>query len=152
MLVYREVRPQDAAAICDHRRRMFTEMGTDALLLDTASESFAIWLAPRLTDGGYFGFMAEDAGTVIGGVGLYLYEWPPAPLHPASGARALVSNVFVEPAYRGRGIATELMRRAEAELARRGVAYATLSASDAGRPVYEKLGWKATNEMAKVPR
>ncbi len=62
-----------------------------------------------------------------------------------------MSNVFVEPAYRGRGIAAELMRKAEAELARRGVAYATLSASNAGRPVYEKLGWKATNEMAKVP-
>jgi len=26
------------------------------------------------------------------------------------------------------------------------------TASDAGRPVYEKLGWKATNEMSKVPR
>ena len=151
MLAYRNLRPEDAAVICDHRRRMFAEMGTDADVLDKASDSFAVWLGPRLADGRYFGFLAEDAGAVVGGVGLYLYEWPPAPLHPVSGSRALVSNVFVEPAYRGRGIAAELMRKAEAELTRRGVAYATLSASNAGRPVYEKLGWKATNEMAKVP-
>ena len=152
MVVYREVGVEDMAVICDHRYRMFAEMGTDAAALDAASDSFALWLAPRLANGRYFGFVAEDAGAVVGGVGLYLYEWPPAPLHPASGSRALVSNVFVEPAYRGHGIATELMRRTEAELARRGVAYATLSASDAGRPVYEKLGWVATNEMAKVLR
>ena len=152
MVVYRDVGVEDMAVICDHRYRMFAEMGTDTALLDAATDSFAVWLEPRLADGRYFGFVAEDAGAVVGGVGLYLYEWPPAPLHPASGSRALVSNVFVEPAYRGHGIATELMRRTEAELARRGVAYATLSASDAGRPVYEKLGWVATNEMAKVLR
>jgi len=127
-------------------------MGTDAAVLDAASESFAVWLAPRLADGRYFGLMAEGAGVIVGGVGLSLYDWPPGPLHPAGGSRALVSNVFVEPAYRGRGIASELMVRAEAELKQRGVAYATLIASEAGRPVYEKLAWKATNEMAKALR
>lgn len=152
MFVYRAVRYEDAVVICDHRRRMFAEMGTDAEVLDTASDSFAVWLGSRLADGRYFGFMAEDAGVIVGGVGLSLYDWPPGPLHPASDSRALVSNVFVEPAYRGRGIASELMRRAEAELKQRGVAYAALIASKAGRPVYEKLGWKVTNEMAKALR
>jgi GNAT superfamily N-acetyltransferase len=150
MIVYRVVRSEDAAVICDHRRRMFAEMGTDAGVLDAASDSFAIWLEPRLADGRYFGFMAEDEGAVVAGVGLYLYDWPPGPLHSASDRRALVLNVYVEPVYRGRGIATELMRWAEAELERRGVAYATLAASAAGRPVYERLGWAATTEMAKA--
>jgi GNAT superfamily N-acetyltransferase len=129
---------------------MFVEMGTDAAVLDLASDSFAVWLAPRLADGRYFGTIAEDAGVVVAGMGLSMYDWPPGPLHPASDQRALVSNVFVEPEYRGRGIATELMRRAEMELKRRGVAFAMLTASVAGRPVYEKLGWKATNDMSKV--
>ncbi len=77
MVVYRNVVAEDAAAICDHRRRMFAEMGTDADLLDAASDSFAVWLGPRLADGRYFGFVAEDGGAVVAGVGLSMYDWQP---------------------------------------------------------------------------
>lgn len=129
---------------------MFAEMGTDAATLDAMSETYAVWLPPRLEDGRYFGFLAEDAGVVVAGVGLLLMDWPPGPLHPRHDKRGFVLDVFVESAYRGHGLATELMKRAEEELLGRGVMYAALQASKMGRPVYERLGWGATNEMGKA--
>ena len=53
-------------------------------------------------------------------------------------------------------ISTEILirpvrwRRAEKELQERGIVYATLHVSEMGRPLYEKLGWGATNEIGKV--
>jgi GNAT superfamily N-acetyltransferase len=150
MIMIRPVRCDDFAVICEHRRLMFWEMGTDAATLEAASESYALWLAPRLVDGRYFGFLAEDQGEVIGGVGLRVMDFPPNPVHPRTDQRGFVLDMYLQPAYRGRGLAAELMRRAEKELQGRGIVYATLQASAMGRPLYEKLGWSATSEMGKV--
>lgn len=149
MIAIRAVRVGDLAVICGHRRRMFADNAFDAATLDAMDGPFAAWLQPRLEDGRYFGFMAEDAGAVVSGIGLMLVDWPPHPLHPVNSERGYILNVYVEPAYRGTGLAVELMRRGVEEFARRGVVYATLHASAMGRPVYEKLGWGGTTEMAR---
>jgi predicted acetyltransferase len=81
---------------------------------------------------------------------LFILDWPPHFLHPDSSERGYVLNVFVEPEYRGHGLARELMRRAEDEFKRRGVHFLVLHASKLGRPVYEKTGWEQTAEMAKA--
>jgi len=150
MISIRAVRADDFATICAHRRLMFAEMGAEATVLDVASESYAEWLAPRLADGRYFGFFAEDEDAVIGGVGLRIMDFPPNPNHPKTDQRGFVLDMYVQPEYRGRGIAADLMRRAEKEMQERGIVYATLQASAMGRPLYEKLGWSATAEMGKV--
>jgi len=150
MISIRPVKVDDYTVICAHRRLMFAEMGTDEAMLDVASQSYAIWLKPRLEDGRYFGFFAEDEVATIAGVGLWLMDYPPGPRHPASDQRGLVLDVYVQPGYRGRGIAAELMGCAENALRERGVAYGVLQASAAGRPLYEKLGWSATAEMSKA--
>jgi GNAT superfamily N-acetyltransferase len=152
MKTIRPVRSEDLAVICGHRRRMFAEMGTEEATLDKASESFTAWLAPHLNSGDYFGFLIEDDGQVVGGIGLRVTDFPPNPVHPENDIRGFVSNMYVEPGYRRQGIAQQLMKLAEEELRRRGVTYAVLQASAMGRPMYEKLGWSATTEMGKVLR
>ena len=42
------------------------------------------------------------------------------------------------------------MQLAEAEFSQRGLGFAVLHATEAGRPLYQGLGWAATSEMAKV--
>jgi len=150
MIMIRALRVEDAAAICTHRYRMFAEMGFDIARLDAMREPFAGWLKPRLEDGRYFGFVAEDAGVVVAGIGLLLLDWPPGPNHPTSDVRGYILNVYVEPEFRRHGIARTLMQRAEEEFLARGVVYEMLHASTIGRPVYEGLGWTMTNEMGKA--
>jgi hypothetical protein len=42
-----------------------------------------------------------------------------------------------------------MMVAAEEEFRRREIQYLVLHASDAGKPLYQAMGWGATNEMSK---
>jgi GNAT superfamily N-acetyltransferase len=150
MMKLRPVTLSDLARICDHREAMFREAGKADHDLAMMAAPFAAWLQPRLADGRYFGFMAEaETGETIGGVGLMEIDWPPHPAHPEDCRRGYVLNVFVEPSYRGQGVARALMETSEHAFRERGISYAILHSTDAGRPCYERMDWSPTTEMAK---
>lgn len=152
MLTTRPITSDDLALICEQRERMFRESnapGRTEDILTTQTAHFRLWLAPRLRDGSYFGYMIEDAGKPVAGIGLMLIDWPPSPSHPTSDKRGYVLNVFVEPSHRRQGLAAKLMALADRDFAERGVNYAVLHSTRMGRALYEKIGWTATNEMAK---
>ncbi len=138
----------DAALISSHRRAMFEAMGRGtAETLDAMTRSFEPRVLPRLADGRYTGWIITDAASPIASAGLLILEWPPHPLDPTGDSRAYLLNVFVQPAYRRRGLARQLVNLCLAEAHRRGIRIASLHASDQGRPVYESLGFHAANEM-----
>ncbi|MBW4576895.1 MAG: GNAT family N-acetyltransferase [Aphanothece sp. CMT-3BRIN-NPC111] len=56
-------------------------------------------------------------------------------------------GVYVEPPYRGQGIAKKLTGMAVAHLKSLGCTRAMLHASPSGKPVYSSLGFSQTNEM-----
>lgn len=146
----RRLEPDDLPMICRHRETMFLEAGGVPSELRVMTEHFRPWLHQRLVDGRYYGFALMDGGQPVAAIGLMSIDWPPHPAHPNLDQRGYVLNVFVEPAYRRRGLASSLMKLAEAEFAQRGLSFAVLHATDAGKPVYEELGWAATTEMAKA--
>ena len=67
------------------------------------------------------------------------------------GPEAIVLNVYVEPAWRRRGVAETLMRVVLDALAARGIRRIVLHASDEGRRLYERIGFVPTNEMRLPP-
>jgi GNAT superfamily N-acetyltransferase len=151
-LTTRPVRADDLELVCRQREQMFRESnapGRTEDILKSQTEHFRPWLAARLKDASYFGWIVEDAGAPVAGIGLMVIDWPPGPAHPTQDRRGYVLNVFVEPSHRKRGIAKMLMEMADQEFARRGVAFLILHATRMGRPLYQQLGWSATSEMAK---
>ena len=150
MITLRPVSPDDLDTICRHRHLMFAEAAKSDDVLAAAAAPFSVWLHERLSDGRYYGFIAEDNRTPIAGIGLMTLDWPPHPAHPTDPRRGYVLNVYVEPDYRGAGLAQKLMRAADEEFARRGLHYAILHTTQMGRPLYEHLDWKTTTEMAKA--
>jgi GNAT superfamily N-acetyltransferase len=152
MVTTRPVTPADLDLICRQREEMFRESnapGRSDDLLREMTAAFRVWLRPRLRDGSYFGYIAEEESAIVGGIGLMVIDWPPHPSHPYEDRRGYVLNVFVEPSHRGRGVAKMLMRLGEEEFATRGVSFAILHATRMGRPLYEKTGWAQTSEMSK---
>jgi predicted acetyltransferase len=55
--------------------------------------------------------------------------------------------MYIDPDHRRQGLAKGLVQLCLNESRRRGLRTVTLHASDAGRPVYESLGFNASNEM-----
>ena len=153
MLITREITLADLDLICRHREEMFREAGRPESTLAAMAMPFRDWLAQRLTDRRYFGFVVEDNGQAVAAIGLMEIDWPPHPTHPTDDRRGYVLNLFVEPTHRRRGIALDLLEKSEREFAQRGIGFAVLHTTDLGRALYERNGWKPTTEMAKtLPR
>jgi ribosomal protein S18 acetylase RimI-like enzyme len=148
-LTVRRLTPNDLEIICVHRETMFLEAGKDPSALQVMTEHFRPWLHERLLNSRYYGFALIEKEQPVATIGLMNIDWPPHPSHPTLDQRGYVLNVFVEPDYRRRGLASALMKLAEAEFAQRGMSFAVLHATTVGKPVYEGLGWAATTEMAK---
>jgi GNAT superfamily N-acetyltransferase len=66
---------------------------------------------------------------------------------PEGSFRATILNVYTDPEYRRRGIARLLMETMIDWCKRKGLARVNLHASDAGRHLYESLGFEPSNEM-----
>ncbi|MCR4579138.1 MAG: GNAT family N-acetyltransferase [Treponema sp.] len=95
--------------------------------------------------GNYKEVIAFDGDRVIGCAGIcFLYVMPTFD-HP-SGKRAHLMNVYTHPDYRKKGIASKMVKLLIEEARNYGASEISLDASDMGRPVYEKLGFKASCE------
>ncbi|KJK11722.1 GNAT family acetyltransferase [Burkholderiaceae bacterium 16] len=148
----RSLGADDVELVCRHREEMFREAGRDNDILQTMTRQFRPWLEPRVRDGSYFGFVLEDQGQPVAGIGLMAIDWPPHPSHPTQDRRGYVLNVYVDKTYRKQGLGRRLMQLAEDEFARRDIQFAILHATEMGRSLYVALGWHATSEMAKAVR
>ena len=146
-LPIRPATADDVGCIARHRRLMFDEMGLAAgAALERVERDTRVALAHAMIEGYYRHWFAEDAGQVVAGAGVILARWLPMPQEPAL-MRATVLNVYTEPSHRRRGIARRLMRTVIDWCRGEGLAIVQLHASEDGRPLYESLGFRPTNEM-----
>jgi ribosomal protein S18 acetylase RimI-like enzyme len=151
----RQADVNDIQILARHRVAMFSDMGQLAPHQEAALEqATASFLRAALPRGEYLAWVAADKGTpptVIGGAGVQLRSILPRP-RPGTddlelGPEAIVLNVYVERAWRRRGVAEALMRALLGELAMRGIRRVVLHASADGRRLYDRLGFVPTNEM-----
>ena len=150
--------PEDVDTIAEHRARMFDEMG------EVPPDAFEILRAKsreRLHDllnrGEYIGWLAMPAqrpDIIAGGAGVQLRDVLPHPLSRANdgnkiaeGRHAIIINVFTEPQWRRQGVALLLLQRIIAWGRAERLDCFVLHAAEAGRSLYEGLGFIGTNEM-----
>jgi len=96
----------------------------------------------------YAAFVAEVDGAVVGSVGCQRF----AGLYPLVFTAdyrldGYIWGVYVEPAYRRRGIGGQLTQCAIAHLKSIGCTRAVLNASPMGKSVYQNLGFVPSNLM-----
>jgi ribosomal protein S18 acetylase RimI-like enzyme len=138
----------DAETIVAHRRAMFYEMGhRDEHALDTMSDAFRPWLERMMRANQYLAWFAiDDDESIAAGLGLWLMDWPPHLVGPGPW-RANILNVYTRPQSRRMGLARTLMDTAIEWCRANRVRAVILHSSDAGRSLYESMGFQATNEM-----
>ena len=149
----RRVTEADTATIVYHRQSMFRDMGmpTPAHRADQINAAYQRWLTRMLAAGDYVGFFAvttdeHGAEQVAAGAGLLIYDWIPN-LLDGNETRGYIMNVYTEAAFRKRGLARQLVELCVEHCRGLGIQLIMLHASEAGRPIYEQLGFKPTNEM-----
>lgn len=95
---------------------------------------------PKQLNSSFIAFLAECEGQVISTAFMVVVEKPANP-DCITGKIATVLNVFTYLDYRRKWIATKLLSMMISEAKAMNISYLELSATDSGKPVYEKLGF-----------
>ena len=142
---------EDADTIVEQRRAMFSEMGyRDEPVLDAMAAAFRPWLMRKMQSGEYLAWLAvADDRSIAAGLGLWLMDWPPHMIGPGA-RRGNILNVYTSPTIAGKAWRARLMETALDWCSAHGIRAVILHASDEGRPLYEALGFRPTNEMRIV--
>lgn len=151
-LVIRLGTPEDADVLARHRCEMFREMGVlGPEGYEQLHPASAAYFKKAIAEGSYLAWVGIVGEAVIAGGGMLLNVIPPRPGPDGRmlrlGPQGLIINVFVEQEWRRQGIAERLMRHMIEHARGSGVATLVLHASNQGRPLYERLGFKPTTEM-----
>jgi len=146
-ITIREATVEDLGEIVRQRRCMFRDMGfEEAASLDAMEATSAPFIKTGLQSGSYRGWLVEIDGRVVAGGGLLILSHPSSPRDP-NPQRAWILNMYTEPEYRGRGLAKAVVETSIGWCREKGFAWVSLHASEAGRHLYEKLGFRPTSEL-----
>lgn len=92
-------------------------------------------------------FVAEEGGHIVGTAAAFLRSGRGNVL---LDVEATLAGIYTAPGHRRRGIARELTLRAIQWCKQQGCVRIRLQASQAGRALYESLGFKTFHEMMKL--
>ena len=132
---------------------MFLDMGRkDNEDLAEAMRTSRDFFSERLSNDRYRAWLAElSPSQVVAGAGVIIFDYHSSPLDP-SPLRPIIVNVFTERPHRRRGLARKLVETILAWCRSEGFRTVLLHASDEGKPLYDSLGFKPTNEMRLILR
>lgn len=132
----------DIPELCRLRLAYLTEE-FDGLPADQAAaiaSQLPGYFAAHLGDDCLTAAAALPDGTLAANAILMISEKPANPFFP-NGRTGYVLGVYTAPEYRGQGLATRIMQMLLEQSEARMLDQVTLSASDMGKGVYEKLGF-----------
>lgn len=102
------------------------------------------YIEEKLPTGEFLVWLAEDEGKAVG-IGAVIINHRPPKFQNDTELYAFIYNMYTLPEYRNRGVATSILQHMTEHLKKANVYYIILYASDMGRPVYERFGFKASD-------
>jgi GNAT superfamily N-acetyltransferase len=131
---------EDIPWVVHHRIEMFRSMGYSESLLTKVKggiESFMLneW------DESIECLLAIIEEEVVGGCAVSVYSVLPTPRKTHAAKRAYIHNVFVEPVFRNKGIATAPVIEVLSYCQKRGIYKFTLQDTDMSTGIYLRLGF-----------
>lgn len=100
---------------------------------------------PKQLNSSFIAFLAVYDGQAVSTVFMAVAEKPANPAF-ITGKIATILNVFTYPEYRRKGIATKLLTMLISEAKTMNISYLEFSATDSGKPLYEKLGFECCKQ------
>lgn len=147
MLKYRKANLDDINKLIDLRKKQLVDEGIEPTIdIDKELNDFFI---NKLSNGSLIQWLVEDNEEIIACGAVIFYEFPPTYTNK-SGKKAYITNMYTKENYRGRGIATNLLKKLVDEVKTLGISKIWLGASKMGRPVYKKFGFKETDEWLEL--
>ena len=98
----------------------------------------------------HLAYLVFDEETFVGAGGISYFQVMPT-FHNPTGKKAYIMNMYTNPKYRRQGIAFKTLDLLVADARKKGIVAISLEATDMGRPLYEKYGFKKMNNEMELP-
>jgi GNAT superfamily N-acetyltransferase len=143
--------PADARLLTAFRVTLFQDLGQippEGTPPDFESACDAAH-ARYLESGAGMAWIAKAGGKPVGSIVMLLHPRLPSP-RLVSATEGYILNVYVDPPWRRRGIATALMRAALERARELGLARLRLHTTEAGRPTYAHAGFRPREDEMEL--
>lgn len=135
----------DLDALVHLRVALMREMGAVAAAEEAPlAEAVRRYLLLELPAGRFLAWVAADGSAApVACGGLVFLQKPPSPQNH-SGREAYIMNMYTEPTWRGHGLAASIFGAIVAHARAAGAGLIRLNATESGRPLYERAGFRAS--------
>jgi GNAT superfamily N-acetyltransferase len=148
-VLVRPARTTEDDVIAGHFLRMWADLGIPVEALEPDGHRRVLaFIAEAREQLAFAAFVGEAGGAIVASASCQFHR-PPYPnvFTPEFRRDGYIWGVFVEPAWRRRGLARRLTEATMSHLRGLGCGRAILNASSKGRFLYERMGFQLSNEM-----
>ena len=135
---YRKAGKEDIMQLSELRKKQLIDEGS--LASRDISGELEHYFDSAIEGGTLVCWVAEEKDEIVATGGLCFFQLPPTFTNP-TGHISYITNMYTKPDYRRKGIASKLLELVMDEAAQRNNKV-LLHASDMGRPLYRKTGFK----------
>ena len=144
---YRKANIDDIDSLIKNRIDMRKERENKSLICN--DEEFLHntynYFKEHISDDSFIAWVAINNGEIVATSGLCFYNVPPTH-NNTTGRIAYIMNMYTQPDFRKRGIASKLLEYLVDEVKLRNCKKITLNASQMGRTIYKKYGFEDVND------
>jgi GNAT superfamily N-acetyltransferase len=141
----------DLEALVQLRLSLLREAGNLQSDTPTAAlvEAIRQYLTKTLPTGQFVAWVAQVNSEIIGTSGMVMFEKPPV-YGNLLGLDAYIMNIYTVPNWRGKGVATALLREIISYVKMTDARRIWLDATEDGKRLYEKFGFVSTTKEMEL--
>jgi N-acetylglutamate synthase-like GNAT family acetyltransferase len=151
----REAIDGDIPILAMHHRKMFEEIWAkkgediDSSISIEIEKAYIQKLQRQLQDGSCKAWVIEDEQRIIASGAISIVSFVPTPQDMSCDV-AYLHSMYTEKDQRHNQRANRIMKQALTHCKVKGIKRIILNASEAGRPIYEKIGFRSAPEMMRL--
>ncbi|MCM3163199.1 GNAT family N-acetyltransferase [Metabacillus litoralis] len=144
---YRRANLNDIELMVELRKKQLVDEGIEPNI--NIDKELSVFFRDKLSEGRLIQWLVEDDEEVIACGAVIFYDFPPSYTNK-TGKKGYIANMYTKENYRGQGIAKNLLSKLVEDVKLSGISKIWLGASEMGRPVYKKFGFKETDEYLEL--
>jgi GNAT superfamily N-acetyltransferase len=151
-IIFRKATPADVEDLVRLRMAFLKEVQKpETRQLDDATLETALrmYFQRSVENDEFVAWLALHEGKIVATSGLCFFQIAPR-FTLQDGKIAYVLNIYTLPDWRGKGLGKQIFDHILQEAKNRGYKRISLHASDDGRPVYEKFGFRLTSDEMEL--
>ena len=151
----REATERDIPQLSVHHRKMFEEIWEkkgqpiDSSAGNEMEQAYSLKLSTELAAGSCKSWLVEKGDQVVASGAITIVSFVPTP-NDLSTKTAYIHSIYTKPGSRGKNLASRIVLTALEYCKANGIRRVLLSASKAGKPIYERIGFVSSPEMMRI--